>query len=104
MSDLRKLIEAVEDSWWYGDTTDILGFNNHMQAYRAFNGDLNAAAALHEALLPGWIGLTDTTGFARVWRDEHEVTDTYDALIPEQPARAWLLAILRAVEAKVGVV
>jgi hypothetical protein len=68
--------------------------------YRANRGSLDAAKALHDALLPGWVGDFDTAGFSQVYEDEKEVTLAQAALIPGQPARAWLLAILRAVKAQ----
>ena len=67
---------------------------------KTYHGDLNAAKRLHDALLPGWIGDVDTTGFALVYEDERECTSTQSALIPGQSARAWGLAILRAYRAK----
>lgn len=107
MSDLDKLIEAVEAG--RGDAVSI--FTKRLSsaardrgAYwpshdveKAFSGSLDAALALHKALLPyDWIAEVDTTGFALVYQDEMEVTNNAMALLPGCPARAWLLAILRA--------
>ena len=64
----------------------------------AFYGSLGAAKALHEALLPGWVWkLESYDGFSLAWVGppsemllrEHE-TDI------NNPARAWLIAILKA--------
>jgi hypothetical protein len=60
-------------------------------------GDMNAVLALMPAVLPGYIALCDTTGFAQVWKYESEATHTFSELVPGQPARALLLAILAAV-------
>jgi len=74
-----------------------------MMVLAAFDGYLDAAKALHDALLPGYGWGAGPWG-ARVWlysddqkwdgsvRQEVEMIDT--------PARAWLLAILRAHAAK----
>jgi hypothetical protein len=65
------------------------------QVYEPFAGSLDAAKALHEAVLPEWAAAINTNGVAQVigprpdW-SRHTGTAT------NQPARAWLLAILRA--------
>jgi len=62
-------------------------------AMKAYRGSLDAAMALHEALLPGW-------GWARL-NDRMAVElagSIYSARGP-CPARAWLIAILRAYRA-----
>ena len=66
-------------------------------AERAFGGSLDAAKALHDAVLPGWdyiLGNTcnSLTIHARVGPHEEEFSDNL--------ARAWLLAILRALIAQ----
>ena len=98
---LAALIEAVEagmvarhdlDAFIpvFGLTTEA---NNALDAYR---GSLDAAMALHEALLPGWFYcLMD--GVAEV-RGEMEYGEQYIGK-SVTTARAWLLAILRAKEA-----
>lgn len=70
-------------------------------SHKASNGSLDAALALHNAVLPGWsyyIGWT--TGepkiVASVWPRDTEWKD-YDATA-ENPARAWLLAVLKAMK------
>jgi len=70
--------------------------------YEAFSGSLDAAKALHEALLPGWGWHCGVYG-ARVWEypgDEWHPERRSDVEMPENPARAWLLAILTALIAK----
>lgn len=103
MSEPQRLIEAVERGdatefqflTWRPGLTGTVAESKRM--IRAYNGDLNAAKALHEALLPGWqYHLSD--GSASV---EGTAWETYAQ--SETTARAWLLAILRAVEAKGGV-
>ncbi|WP_323008490.1 hypothetical protein [Paracoccus sp. (in: a-proteobacteria)] len=68
-------------------------------AMKAYRGSLDAAVALKDALLPAdWIAEVDTAGFAMVYQDEMELTKTASALLPGLPARALLLAILRAAQ------
>ena len=104
MSDLDKLIEAVEAGQWettaaravFGNTKDP-----YYTASCAHRGSLDAALRLHEALLPGWhyrITRGKHTPEAIVQRDllagEHASAET------GTPSRAWLLAILKALRAK----
>ena len=101
---LDRLIEAVEAgvsiNWM--EFTPVTGMENAMHAGNAHHGSLDAALALHEALLPGWIARV-TTGSASAgvkyshctvedWDDGTEV----DANNQPTPARAWLLAVLKA--------
>ena len=58
---------------------------------------LDAAKALHEALLPGWIWQKSGGKISvQHWEVEHTHTD-YDV-----PARAWLVAILKAYQAQLA--
>lgn len=79
------------------DVVERTGVPITKQMYAAFSGSLDAAKALHEAVLPGWeykicIGWADishASGSPRVVvNDENE------------NARAWLLAILSALIAE----
>jgi hypothetical protein len=63
----------------------------------SFDGSLDAARALHEAVLPGWwwqvtVGVHHTT--AKVQGDI--MSGQYAEADADTPARAWLLAILEA--------
>jgi hypothetical protein len=90
--DLERLIAAVEAGTFLMDV--LTPGDCERDAYSAFNGSLDAALRLHEALLPGthWsVEEDEDFGFCgRVyfngWHHEHSTT----------PARAFLLAILRA--------
>lgn len=101
MSDLDKLIDAVEagDKWSeaqyavFGDGTDLV------YAYQAaFDGSLDAALRLLNALLPGYhwsVAEDDDYGFCgkvfcKGWHHEHS----------KIASRALLLAILRALKAQ----
>lgn len=115
MNDLDKLIKAVE-----GDPAapveGVFEFATRDQAQwaaKAYNGDLNAALRLHEALLPGyalerlalWHGCPATV---HIWgthkeRDGkfwHDYRDGRFEANADNPARAWLLAILKALSAQ----
>lgn len=107
---IAALIEAVEagtiprhdlDAFIpaFGLTTEA---NNALDAYK---GSLDAAMALHDALLPGWVAKPVCGGAGAgvtKWHCEIEEWDTGDTFSGDNqpsPARAWLLAILRAKEA-----
>ena len=115
MSNIRNLIEAVEAGtlpeavfhgcsvirghWAYTTGLDAL---QRQKVYLAYNGSLDAAEALHEALLPGWmpqiIKTYDDSWMVNI--KERGKQYMQDSTFAPTPARAWLLAILRAVEAK----
>lgn len=69
---------------------------------RAYKGSLDAAKALHEAVLPGWIAKPQIGGAGAgvtVWHCTIEDWDSGQEIAADNlpdPARAWLLAILRA--------
>jgi len=67
-----------------------------MHVLGAYVGSLDAAKALHEAVLPGWIGNFGTDGFAKVAKGGRVQTVMEVARVDDNPARAWLIAILRA--------
>lgn len=97
---LRALIEAVE-----AGTATIFDFeycaalgHEWVTGWNAYRGSLDAANALHDALLPGW-GYLISKHDAEIWR-EGEYPNTIAAQVKDNRARAWLLAILRAKEAE----
>lgn len=121
MADLRKLIEAVEagtltktaalgtvDVW--PDRDDYLQTAEWI--WRACYGSLDAAKALHDALLPGWgvasmCQLWDVgpggefIGIGYDWsvelhEDRGSVQGPQASATASNPARAWLLAVLHA--------
>ena len=107
---LDALIEAVEAGTWPEDWREVTRAltlhpdERHIHAKRAFNGSLDADLALHEALLPGWgWSLNANSGPASKLSQDAIV----DAINPfrchggnsSTPARAWLLAILKAYRA-----
>lgn len=117
---LDKLIEAVEAGRWWDDrgiaaaACNRAGINNANAGRigRALNGSLDAALALHEALLPGWV-FRITGGWPmpligdyriphvhvfrpRMTEDDEPIGAKSSGVDCGDPARAWLLAILRA--------
>ncbi len=96
---LRNLIEAVEAGKFL---MDVFPSGRHERiAYEAFGGSLDAAKSLHDELLPGWV-FDVTTDSAFVCPQEYMSFDNIPDHIRQFsgensiPARAWLLAILRA--------
>jgi hypothetical protein len=94
MGDVRKLREAVEAG---RDNSELwrpaLG-DHGFTGMQAFHGSLDAAKALHDALLPGWRWHIEAKA-AVVCRIKDDFTRAGCA---DNPARAWVIAILRALE------
>lgn len=102
---LDRLIAAVDAGEFPDDitarqlgmTAEYGGLPIIKTMYAAFSGSLDAAKALHDALLPGcFSGLSQNihSGQWYAWVQDKS-TWHYDAKNRE-PARSWLLAILRA--------
>ena len=98
---LKRIAEKVEAGEWSNRKTLAMdaGFDLDAIVYavRAYSGSLDAAKALHEAVLPGWDYIVARTNgglitLAQVGPDVEE--------FDQDPARAWLLAILRALIAQ----
>lgn len=92
---LTRLADAVEAGTWLGYTAEFWGLANHMLAFAAFNGSLDAAKALHEAVLPEWDWDVASSNAAAVFHGR-ALSGPYEMTAALTPARAWLLAILRA--------
>ena len=91
---------AVRGHWAY---TTPLTSKQRNQVFLAYNGSLDAAMALHEALFPRWMWGRDTEGAIWVARDMYHVVHGPDfEANHENTARAWLLAILEALIAQEG--
>lgn len=97
---LDKLIEAVEAGGMLPAIDwEMFGWNDECATWcglmlQAHLGSLDAAHQLHEALLPGWRARLDIGRRRRCWMisPDNQKLDAYGLT----PARAWLLAILRA--------
>ena len=113
---LGKLIEAVERGEFPGDVTARdLGRPDAQIAiltfYEAFSGSLDAAKALHDALLPGWDWRKPAVPWEKdsvavqspTWQPADEENDEggypWFKGVADDPARAWVIAVLRALEA-----
>lgn len=86
---LRELRDKVAEGTFIMDVLP----RHEVEAYNAFCGSLDAAKALHEAILPGWRWSVAYDDWACVWK--YEVDGTFEAR-SDNPARAWLLAQLDA--------
>jgi hypothetical protein len=65
----------------------------------ALHGSLDAARALHDAMLPGWEWDVASTNAAAVFKG-HVINGPAELASADNPARAWLLAILEALIAQ----
>ena len=95
---LAALIEAVEDGRLSEVPHDLAKMPRELwePIVNANSGSLDAAVALHEALLPGW-------GWARLNdRMSVELNDSIYSARGPSPSRALLLATLRALAAEGG--
>lgn len=108
---LRVLLEAVKvgrlpepifhgSSSIRGHWAYVTGLNEEQRrwVFRAYNGSLDAAKALFDALLPGWI--FDITNDSAFIMPSLEVEALQYPGQDKDPARAWLIAILEALIAK----
>jgi len=99
---LRALIEAVEaDKGSRNGFLSVLDGDHAAYAWDAYRGSLDAAKALHEALLPGWdwealSNTGGTEGRANVVIELKNDPNEWKRGVDADPARAWLIAILRA--------
>jgi hypothetical protein len=92
---LKRLIDAVEGGVAEnGDFAKACSRPSSwdIEAINAYNGSLDAAKALHDVLLPGWAWSVGALSTA-VWSG---TSNEVAGLSGRNPARAWLLAILRA--------
>ena len=92
----RSTIEARADDCFTPDHQCAI------DAGGAYKGSLDAAKALHEAVLPGWTASVHQNTHHKFWRayvtrmiSQEGATD-YEAMHDTNPARAWLLSIIRA--------
>jgi hypothetical protein len=105
---IRKLREAVEAGTLQGYAVEFVEvFGAHAQhAAQAYHKDMNAALALMHAVLPGWYWdcgteSLDGTYFGRVETPHAGAPQPHEIIgHADTPARALLLAILKAREAQ----
>ncbi|WP_411975973.1 hypothetical protein [Sulfitobacter faviae] len=100
---LDDLIAKVGAGTWPGaDMHDALGTDRRGElAYDAYNGSLDAALALHNAVLPTWDWRAEenVNGYvSHIGPAREEFMPSTMAVSLESAARAWLIAILRAMK------
>ena len=111
---LSKLIEAVEagaarpGDYGHPDVMfmevwlpTVSGPQLWQYASEAYDGSLDAAKRLHDALLPGWDWTMHGNGQAALWPPgtiEEQNAGCIEVDVEGWPSRALLLAILRALE------
>ena len=100
MGALPRLIESVENGLlWYEWLNHEPALPDGMMtvARDAYHGSLDAALALHAALLPGWIWSVKETIDGHAATVEMPIGVAQARAVDfDNTARAWLLAILRA--------
>lgn len=98
MTDLDRLIEAVEggcpveDMWMVPKVIGPYPLQDYLVG--SCNGSLDAAKALHEALLPGLNAHVTMDGSCQMF-NEHGVSILSEEYRGGNPARAWLIAVLK---------
>lgn len=97
---LRALIEAVEagTQFRYDGMEEALSVEQFESMSGAFNGQLDAANDLHDALFheAEWASISYSKRYAEESAVEITTSTGTWRSVSENPARAWLLAILRA--------
>ena len=69
-------------------------------ASAAHCGSLDAAKALHEAVLPGWVAGVSENLHGHGWYGWAQTHEEHVEARNDNPARAWLIAILEALIVK----
>lgn len=101
---LIAAVDAGDESWVHLPRIPELHTD---LVWKAWSGSLDAALALHNAVLPGWVAKLSAGGEGAgvtKWHctveDWNEGTEFHGDNQPST-ARAWLLAILRAIKSQV---
>jgi predicted heme/steroid binding protein len=97
--ELRDNVKAGPEAFITQGTAAFDEILEQMWIEGAHHGSLDAAKALHEAVLPGWI-YNIAPGFAHVIPPHDNGDQEAHTGLSETLARAWLLAILEALIAK----
>ena len=94
---LQLLEKAVADGTvgQFRNLDSEFGHGMGIHAKRAYNGSLDAAKVLHDAVLPEWIYLIGWH-VVGVSMPDHEDPRWWNVLHKGNPAKAWLIAIIRA--------
>lgn len=108
LDELIKTVEAGHEGMaLHRAMPDGISYDHVALIYHATNGSLDAAKALHDALLPGWmmpcIVPHYLNGNHGVTVELYEKDGTGESIeTHDDMARAWLLAILKALRAQIG--
>ena len=106
---MKALLEYVEAGEQLSGNVDFWlcvksAFNQNMrrsgEVANAYEGSLDAAKALHDAALPGWHWAIDSEDNNGAVVFDSPVLGTAGVGEGSCPARAWLIAILKALIAK----
>lgn len=109
LKELAKKVEAGEFPALYKDLSaaglahNSYGIDSGGYAWDAFFGSLDAAKALHEAVLPGWDWRVEenVNGYiSHIGPTREEFMPSTMAISHDNSGRAWLSAILRALIAQ----
>ena len=97
---LAELIEKLEAGKGLDERVAMRATGRGALVWMAFNGSLDAAKALHEAVLPGWFAGVSENIHGHGWYGWVQTNERHMEARSNQPARAWLLAILKALHAQ----
>tara|TARA_R100000084_G_C4655255_1_gene152413 strand:- start:2797 stop:3150 length:354 start_codon:yes stop_codon:yes gene_type:complete len=108
---LKELAGRVESGNFYGFNEFATCWENALGiytpntagytcGYNAYKGSLDAAKALHEAVLPEWGWVWSNRGKGHVTPNSGKYSRLAQTAENDDPARAWLLAILKALIAQ----
>ena len=97
LKELLAKVEAGDESWVHLPRIPELHTD---LVWKAWAGSLDAAKALHEVVLPEWGYLISCQQWVDVWWFDVAGTGSPIRGISPTPARAWLIAILRALIAQ----
>jgi hypothetical protein len=108
LQELLAKVEAGSKRWTANELWEALKCHKQKQFNAAFHGSLDAAKALHEAVLQGTsqysIATDPTVGKASVcwWPDGLSRKNQFygECWFEDNPARAWLIAIIKALIAQ----
>ena len=104
LKELLAKVEAGEVMDWrmYTASFGLFTDDRHIKAASAYKGSLDAAKALHEAMLPEWVYGINFDAHKEIYAFVGDgVCYETDECYSDNPARAWLIAILKALIAEV---
>ena len=105
LQDLLAKVEAGEYDAKFNGFCDqwekCFPVGSYSDGWQAYKGSLDAAKALHEAVLPGeWVWTFKHADNCSLYKSD--LTEWASAACIGNPARAWLTAILKALIAQGG--